>query len=135
MLAQVCGVRTLRLFDTFTGRPDKTAHDTGCSDSLFAETSLADVQALVPQAVYHVGVIPETFAGLEDARIAFAYVDLDLYQGTLDAVAFILPRLVPGGVMVVDDYLEPVVWPGVKLAVDALVPSVIVQGKRAIIRR
>ncbi len=113
--------RTLRLFDTFAGRPAKGLRDTGRSTTTFDDTSLSAVQAQLPDSFirWHVGRIPETFAGLEQARIAFAYVDLDLYASTRDALAFIRPRLQPGGAIVVDDY-GAAAWPGVQVAVDEL---------------
>lgn len=127
--------RTLRLFDTFAGRPAKGRHDTGRSMTSFDDTSLEAVRARVPEAfvAWHVGLIPLTFAGLETARIAFAYVDLDLYASTRDALAFIRPRLVPGGAIVVDDYHDPT-WPGVTLAVDELEADVERVARQAVLR-
>lgn len=129
--------RVLRLFDTFTGRPEKGPFDTGRSDSDFADTSLEAVRAAVgPHGFvqYHAGRIPQTFDGLEESRIAFAYVDMDLYQSTYDALRFIMPRLVSGGVILVDDYLEPETWPGVRIAVDELAPHAQAVGRAAVIR-
>lgn len=112
--------RILRLFDTFQGRPEKGPMDTGVSQSAFTDTSLERAQAAVGMyPVWHPGLIPQTFDGLDASRIAFAYVDLDLYQSTVDALTFIAPRLVEGGVIVVDDYDAAVQWPGVRLAVDS----------------
>lgn len=109
--------RILRLFDTFAGRPDKGVQDTGTSDTTFEATSLPRVRALLPEPFihWHPGRIPATFAGLERARIAFAYLDLDLYDSTRAALAFIVPRLVPGGKLVLDDVDHPT-WPGVGAA-------------------
>lgn len=125
MLAQVApGV--LRLFDTFCGRPPASPEDGTCSPSQFDDTSLEHVQQRVARSAapgldvrYHVGQIPATLAGTEDARIGFAYVDLDLYLPTRAAVAWIWPRLVPGGILLVDDAwgLAQKRWPGVHRAV------------------
>lgn len=132
----LCGTgRTLRLFDTFSGRPEKGPQDTGPSRTTFADTSLARVHAQLPESfiAWHVGRIPDTFTGLEDARIAFAYIDLDLYASTRDALTFIRPRLQPGGAIVVDDYDEPY-WPGVRLAVDELKVTVQRCERQAVLR-
>lgn len=127
--------RTLRLFDTFAGRPAKGPRDTGPSATSFDDTSLDAVQARLPDRfiAWHPGVIPETFAGLENARIAFAYVDLDLYASTRDALAFVRPRLAPGGAIVVDDYGDPS-WPGVRAAVDELQLPVLRMGCQVVLR-
>jgi O-methyltransferase len=111
---------TLHLFDTFTGMPEtdplRDLHQRGD----FADTSLTAVQEHVGHAhlvTYHQGVIPATFQGLDRARIAFAHVDVDIYQSIWDCCAFIMPRLVPGGFLVFDDYGFPT-CPGARQAVD-----------------
>jgi O-methyltransferase len=129
----------LRLFDTFKGRPPITSEDGTGPKTDFADTSLELAQVSVgtahPQVYWHVGTIPATFVGLEESKIAFAYVDLDLFQSTYDALRFILPRLLPGGVVLVDDYLAEDTWPGVRRATDLLVPSsrIAIMGARAAI--
>ncbi|MFZ0215142.1 MAG: TylF/MycF/NovP-related O-methyltransferase, partial [Candidatus Dormiibacterota bacterium] len=55
----------------------------------------------------HPGYIPDTFQGLDVQRIAWAHVDVDIYQSVLDCIDFIYPRLVPGGYMIFDDYGFP----------------------------
>lgn len=129
--------RTLRLFDTFCGRPDGTAEDAPQITAFGPRCRFTDVQfndeyrARLQGASFHVGLIPETFQGLEASEIAFAYIDLDLYQGTKDALAFILPRLMPGGVVVVHDYLTDE-WPGVRKAVHECGASFRVAGNVAL---
>jgi len=54
-----------------------------------------------------VGFIPDTFVGLEVSKLAFAHIDVDLYQSVIDSVAWVYPRLVPGGILVFDDYGNP----------------------------
>lgn len=110
----------LRLFDTFQGLPqpqqDKDIHVAG----EFSDTSLQKVQSLVGQGPlidYRPGLIPASFAGLEQSTIRFAHIDVDLYQSILDCCDFIFPRLIPGGVMLFDDYGFPS-CPGAREAVD-----------------
>jgi len=52
------------------------------------------------------GWIPECFAaaGAEDRRYRFVHVDVDLHDATRDSLAFFYPRLVPGGVILLDDH-------------------------------
>ena len=111
--------RHVRLFDTFCGMPASHStldmHEAGD----FSETSLDVVKGLVGEQnlSFHVGTIPDTFHGLEDSRIAFAHIDCDLYQSTVDCCEFIYPRLSPRGIMVFDDYSRPSCM-GVRKAVD-----------------
>jgi len=109
----------LRLFDTFSGHPyndPASEHRQGG----FGDVRLENVKALLspyPQVSFHCGVIPQTFTGLESARILFAHVDVDLYQSTLDSLEFIWPRLVVGGILLDDDY-GAATCPGARKAMD-----------------
>lgn len=110
----------LRLFDSFEGLPhsdhELDLHHAGD----FNDTGLEQVMQTVGTEDwidFRKGWIPETFAGLEDARIRFAHIDVDLYQPILDSCEFIYPRLAPGAVMVFDDYGFPS-CPGARAAID-----------------
>lgn len=50
------------------------------------------------------GWIPYTFKDYENRQFAFAHIDVDLYQATKDSLVFIYPRMVPGGIILFDDY-------------------------------
>lgn len=45
------------------------------------------------------------------------YIDVDLYQPILDSLKFFYKRMIPGGIMVFDDY-GFTFFPGAKKAVD-----------------
>lgn len=110
----------MRLFDTFSGLPDTDTAKDLHSKGDFGDTSIEEVQRLVgidSFIEYHRGLVPESFVGLEDSRVRLAHIDLDLYQGTRCALDFIFPRVVPGGVIVCDDY-GFISCPGVRRAVD-----------------
>ncbi len=112
---------TLRLFDSFAGLPQTTCGLDLHQGGDFADTSLEKVRATVgPEdwIDFRAGWIPATFAGLESAAIRYAHVDVDLYQPILDCCEFIYPRLVPGGMMIFDDYGLPS-CPGARAAVDS----------------
>lgn len=50
------------------------------------------------------GWVPDVLDRVDTAKVAFAHVDVDLYEPTLGAVAHFYERLVPGGVLICDDY-------------------------------
>jgi O-methyltransferase len=112
--------RKLRLFDTFEGLPEATAGIDHHHRGDYADTSAAAVKAFVGAESfidYREGLIPDTFRGLEKARLRFAHIDLDMYQSTLDCLEFIYPRLLRSGIGVIDDY-GFISCPGVRRAVD-----------------
>ena len=92
--------RGLHLFDTFTGIPEAIPADTHKVGD-FADTSYDMVRERIPDAVFHVGVFPNTIpAGMHP--IAFAHIDCDQFMSTHAAITR-LPMM-PGGIMLFDDY-------------------------------
>ncbi len=112
--------RTLHLFDSFAGMPAGVAAEESFAPGDLGRTSPERVRRLLadhPFARLHVGFIPATFAGLELQRVAWAHVDLDIAEAVRDAIAFLFPRLVPGGFLIFDDYGFPS-CSGARRAVD-----------------
>ncbi|MEO0034391.1 MAG: hypothetical protein RLZZ501_414, partial [Pseudomonadota bacterium] len=66
-------------------------------------SNLAKLGGDLPVEIYP-GWIPERFGEVADRRFCLVHIDVDLQQPTLDALAFFYPRLVPGGLIVFDDY-------------------------------
>jgi O-methyltransferase len=58
---------------------------------------------------FHPGLFPASTRGLEGERFAFVHVDLDLPRGIADALDFFHPRMVPGGILLIDDYADAAV--------------------------
>lgn len=109
----------LHLFDTFAGMPRTGSMDIHQQGD-FLDTSLEQVRNFVghdTHVQFHPGFIPDTFAGLDDVRIAFAHVDVDIFQSVMDCCAFIYPKLIDGAFIVFDDYGFPT-CPGARQAVD-----------------
>lgn len=52
---------------------------------------------------------------LHDDPVAFAHIDCDWYDSVMTCLASIVPRLVPGGELVIDDYDD---WAGARQAVE-----------------
>lgn len=111
--------KTLKLFDTFQGMPETDPERDYHRLGDFADTSLQAVKQRVGETKvsYYPGFIPETFQGLEQERIAFAHIDVDIYRSVLDCCEFVYPRLAGGAFMVFDDYGFPS-CPGARAAVD-----------------
>jgi hypothetical protein len=113
MAKAMAGHKTLHLFDTFAGLPDSIpdSHHKG----EFA-CSLKEVtrNLLGYKVQFHPGVFPATSYG---SVYACVHLDGDLYRTTLDGIDFFLPRLVPGGCIVFDDYNWPS-CPGVNQAIE-----------------
>lgn len=106
--------KKVRMFDSFEGLPEAVSKD-GRDNEPNRFTAKYDENLWILGEVYK-GWIPETFKGLEDKKISLAHIDLDLYEGTRDALQFIMPRMNIGGYIVVDDYNSD--WKGVTVAVD-----------------
>ncbi len=112
--------RRLIGFDTFEGLPveawrEGELHKVGD----FSDTSLEAVRRAVdglPNVELVPGLFPASADGIE-ASVALAHVDFDFYESTRAAIEWLLSRMVPGGVIVFDDY-EWKYCPGVKRAIE-----------------
>lgn len=113
--------RTLHLFDTFAGHPGVDEHHDAPRHHYVGRyhdgIAPARLVELLPNAKVYVGPFPRTFPNALTG-IAFAHVDMDLYAPTVAACRLLPPRMVPGGVIVFDDYDQDD-CPGVREAVDA----------------
>lgn len=61
------------------------------------------------------GKVEETIPKIMPKHIALLRLDTDWYGSTYHELTYLYPRLVPGGVLVIDDYGH---WKGVRRAVD-----------------
>jgi O-methyltransferase len=121
--------RGYRIFDSFAGLsvpqpedsveeldPDAKRLKAMAQPGSFA-ASLDQVRgalAAFPEIEFFPGWIPHMFPDEPDARYRFVHVDVDIYQPTRDSIAYFYPRLVPGGMIVCDDYN----WPGARKAIE-----------------
>jgi asparagine synthase (glutamine-hydrolysing) len=51
-----------------------------------------------------------------DQPVSFAHIDCDWYDSVITCLNQIEPRLSPGGILVIDDYLD---WSGCHKAIEA----------------
>jgi O-methyltransferase len=127
--------RNLLLFDTFAGHP-RPNPERDCKEhyefwlqrrrtdrsSSWAEVALEEVRGNLASTGYPLdkvafvkGVVQETLPASAPEAIALLRLDTDWYDSTAHELRHLYPRLVPGGVLIVDDYGE---MQGQKQAVD-----------------
>lgn len=121
--------REIHVFDSFEGLPRPAEIDGDHLKEGDVRASQKDVLSLhdglgLKRPTIHPGWFEETLDELPDG-IAFAYIDADFYESMVCALKAVLPRLVPGGTIIMDDYADvdrnPRAWAemaGVKKAWD-----------------
>jgi hypothetical protein len=119
--------RTTLMLDTFAGMPETSRHDLSRQAGEFLPSG--DAVARIREQVSVLGVddrvevcqglFCDTFKTLEKRNLKFAFVHIDanIYQGTLEACQFTIPRTSSGGAVVFDDYNGPCDL-GARLAID-----------------
>jgi O-methyltransferase len=75
------------------------------------------VLADFPEVEYHKGWLPGSLDEMKIPRIKFLHIDLDLYEPIAGVLKSLYPHVIPGGVIVCDDY-GSLYWPGAKKAVE-----------------
>ncbi|HNA89558.1 MAG TPA: TylF/MycF/NovP-related O-methyltransferase [Anaerolineales bacterium] len=97
-------------FDTFEGHPvediNKTI-ETSHLPNMFNDTSFDSVKTYLKQfgnVEVHKGRIQDTANILNDLTMHFVHLDMDIYEPTLFALRFFDNKMVPGGVILLDDY-------------------------------
>lgn len=92
--------RALYLYDTFTGIPYRSEHDSHQIGD-FSDTSAQQVQELIPAAVIVVGIFPDV--AITMPPVSFAHLDCDQYRSVLESARYLAALMVKGGVMWFDD--------------------------------
>ena len=131
--------RVLHLFDTFDGMPPPTDLDKDFlgnsaarqmeiqnkDASIWARAQLDEVTENMNSTAYPrenlrfvKGKVEDTLPAKAPDSIALLRLDTDWYESTKHELDHLFPRLVPGGVLIVDDYGH---WQGARKAVDEYV--------------
>jgi hypothetical protein len=108
------------IFDSFEGlnKPDKEDGDYWKEGNLAVGEEMCRGNLSQFNFVkYYKGWIPERFSEVQALTFSFVHIDVDLYQPTLDSIAFFYERLNKGAIMICDDY-GFVTCPGAKKAMD-----------------
>lgn len=104
------------LLDTFEGyqKIDRSQDGDHVQINQCRHNSYEEVQRIVANEIVPVnlikGLIPGTLSEVKAKKISFAHIDVNLYEPTLAATEFCLNRLVPGGIMLFDDYCWPATY-------------------------
>jgi hypothetical protein len=119
LLATIFDDRQVLLFDSFVGMLENDSHEQGTHRiGDFSDSSLDSVQAYLQDNTncrFYPGWFPATAEFLTDEQFVMVHLDMDYYQSTQHGIDLFWPRIVSGGIMVLDDYG----WeacPGVKQA-------------------
>jgi hypothetical protein len=108
----------------FQGRAasDLMAAEDPKTSYIWARCSLADVEAGLTETGYPleeitfvVGSVQDTIPLRAPQKIALLRLDTDWFESTYHELIHLWPRLVEGGVLIIDDYGD---WAGAKKAVD-----------------
>ena len=100
--------------DTFEGMPERTKEDSlpeffeGSMDNVDIDklNELIKKENLEEVIALRKGLFKETLLSLKDKRFCFAFIDCVLYNGTKQALEFLIPRMNRGGIIVIDDYFS-----------------------------
>lgn len=109
-------------FDSFEGLPkglwtENEIHNPG----EFSDTSFESVNNFLKNTCNNVtlikGIFPESAQQYEDLYFSFIHIDTDFYLSVKACLEWFWPRLIKGGIIVLDDYLWPN-CPGVEKALN-----------------
>jgi O-methyltransferase len=97
-------LRPLFLYDTFEGMPFAGPLD-GNKVGAFSDTSVELVRKAVPTATIVKGLFPQSL--IDMPPVSFVHADGDQYQTTKDILTHMPSRMVRGGFILFDDFLDP----------------------------
>jgi len=112
--------KTHHVFDSFEGLSSPNKEDGSYwtkGDLCCNEQEIVKTLKTFKFVVYHKGWIPDRFHEVKKKSFCFVHLDVDLYQPTLDSLSFFYKRMLPGGIILCDDY-GFVSCPGAKSAMD-----------------
>lgn len=114
-LARACsklGAKHLALhaIDTFEGHASGTitSADSYHKEGMFADTSYEAVCEYLAEFDFvcvHKGEFSAVSPNLRSSHYRLVHIDTDLFKPTLNCLNYFLPRLSPGGILLIDDYL------------------------------
>jgi O-methyltransferase len=108
--------KTLYVFDSFDGLPQSAENVPGEMKMPINEFAENFVASGIRMPHIRHGWFRDLTPEHLPEKISFAHLDGDLYDSTLDSLKLIYDRLVPGAIILIDDYGHDKYWTGVKQA-------------------
>lgn len=123
--------KTVFGFDSFEGFDDSVDVDIALGGEQdptkrvggFSNTSYDEIRAkvgrlnLAGKITLVGGYFRDTLSKFSDDRFCFVHLDCDIYESYRECLEFFYPRVVDGGIILLDEYNDPP-WPGCNKAVD-----------------
>ncbi len=109
LICEEKGDKKFYVCDTYEGLPESHTNDRSVHNLKQYACSLESVSDYLkefPNVHFVKGFFPNSAEGVipEDEKFAFAHIDVDLYEGTLEGIRYLYPRMIPGGVIISHDF-------------------------------
>lgn len=109
LICSVKGDKKFYVCDTYEGLPKSHEKDRAVHHQKQYACSEESVGAFLSEfqnVTLVKGFFPDSAKGAipDDERFAFAHIDVDLYEGTLQGIEYLYPRMIPGGVIISHDF-------------------------------
>jgi Macrocin-O-methyltransferase (TylF) len=109
-LARLDPSRTVYAFDTYAGMPQPDYHPTEDYDNPPGKwrpaAGPAELFGGIQNIVPVVGRFADTLPSFPPMAFVLAHIDCDYYESYMQVLDFLLDRMVPGGVALLDDYMQ-----------------------------
>lgn len=123
--------KSFHVYDSFEGLPEKSKEDNSSAGEQFKAGELMVnkkqfirefQKANLPLPVIHKGWFSDLNEKDTPEQIAFAFLDGDFYGSIKTSLQLVLPRMQPGGAIIIDDYAREAL-PGAAKAVQESLPE------------
>jgi O-methyltransferase len=111
--------RSVLLFDTFEGMPEVTPGLDLHKKGQYSDTTVEEIRDFLatPSVIIREGKFPDSLHSVDVGPFCFVHADADIFESTMNICEFFFEKLVPGGILLFDDY-GAVSCPGCRKAVD-----------------
>lgn len=105
-VAEFCNARFIGI-DSFEGVSDPGTYDTDYFKTVKLDIPIDYAKRTtknIKNIELYKGWIPDIFNQIEDLEYCYVNIDVDLYEPTKNSIEYFWPKIVPGGVLICDDY-------------------------------